>query len=739
MSTPSKPSLFDRYILASGVVLALAGAAPAFGADYMVDSNSGQIMQKVVVGGTSFYAIVGQINGTEFISSVNADGVREFRFKGDLTLNADDTVRGTGARPISFIAGGNAYIAPGAVIDVSAVGDTPGAGGGSGGSGGTGGVGGEGAQTLYAFPSNDITDPETRFEYHGGAGGNRGGGGDPNEHQPFFFTSAMESDGHDGRAGSEGDIGASGTGGTSGSEGTSAFGASAQSAQAGPGGEGGVRSENKAAAGTGGEGGKIKYWGIFLGINGPDEDISNAQAGTNGSAGDRGQDGVTGIYAQGGSHDAAFDSLELVGGNGGAGGGGGGGGAGGNSGGGGGGGGQGADANGVGPDGGYGNGGSGGWGGLGGDGGDGGAGGDGGGGGGAFELSALGHLEMHGTILARGGAGGEGEMGETGQAGEAGYNGYKGVISYDEDYSSTANDGADGGRGGDGGDGGNGGRGGDGGSGAGGTLKLVATDIRTDAGAKLDTEGGHNPVSDSDPGDDGRVLMGSTAAPSGDDPEVIAKSTYTYYGGPTATNRYGSSGNPIETPLIPDLMGGAEAFGILDTYDSLTMPDFNDTIFASERDQGYAALLMKYDDTTLFTGLDYAGYDIVAFVNLLDISLDNAEFWGAGTATAFSLYSGGWINDPLFGGTGDVLLSALSPYAIYLTLVPEYANGYTGLRAEFDIDGRHYADAWSGTGEKILAIGQRISEVAQVSEPGTLALMLAGLGGIPAWRRRRSR
>jgi hypothetical protein len=100
--------------------------------------------------------------------------------------------------------------------------------------------------------------------------------------------------------------------------------------------------------------------------------------------------------------------------------------------------------------------------------------------------------------------------------------------------------------------------------------------------------------------------------------------------------------------------------------------------------------------------------------------------------------TGGWANDALFGGSGDTLLSALSANAIYLTLVPEYSNNFTDIRAEFDLDGQHYAGAWGGTGDKVLAIGQRIIPVAQVPEPGTLGLLLLGLGAIPLWRRRKA-
>ncbi|NBB78549.1 MAG: hypothetical protein GVY36_03780, partial [Verrucomicrobia bacterium] len=88
------------------------------------------------------------------------DGTVRIVVKGDFTLGANDTFRGTGTFPVLVEVGDDAEIASGAIIDFAGVGTVPGAGGGgasSGGNGGSGGEGGEGGE--------------------GGSGGRGGSGG----------------------------------------------------------------------------------------------------------------------------------------------------------------------------------------------------------------------------------------------------------------------------------------------------------------------------------------------------------------------------------------------------------------------------------------------------------------------------------------------------------------------------------------------------------------------------------
>src|SRR5262249_43230889 len=80
--------------------------------------------------------------GQPFTASVNG-GIAQFVIPGDLHIPAD-TVTVHGANAASVVVGGNGVIDPGAVFDVSANGQTPGAGGGRGGNAGPGGTGGGG-------------------------------------------------------------------------------------------------------------------------------------------------------------------------------------------------------------------------------------------------------------------------------------------------------------------------------------------------------------------------------------------------------------------------------------------------------------------------------------------------------------------------------------------------------------------------------------------------------------------
>ncbi|MBK1669042.1 hypothetical protein CKO28_13470, partial [Rhodovibrio sodomensis] len=99
---------------------------PAKAATITVDTDAGTI--NGVASGGSF-------NGTPFTTQVIGNVMR-FQFAGDLTIDDDDRVVGTGSRGASFFAGNNANIGARVTFDFSAIGATPGAGGGSGGTAG---------------------------------------------------------------------------------------------------------------------------------------------------------------------------------------------------------------------------------------------------------------------------------------------------------------------------------------------------------------------------------------------------------------------------------------------------------------------------------------------------------------------------------------------------------------------------------------------------------------------------
>ncbi len=370
----------------------------------------------------------GTFNGTTWYA-YRSGGIAYFVFQGDLNIPTNSTVIVEGEDPVEFVVADNVIMGTGVVIDTSAVGATPGAGGGAGGQG----------QTLGGFPGN---------AGGGGAGGFQYGSGNG------YATSR--------------NAGRSGTGGQAGYGGVSGVpGSPAQNSSSGGGSAGGGGAAPTSATETGGTNG-LGGIGQLDGPNGR----QSAQSGTNGGN----ASGVGGNGANGSGGENTGTALNLTGG---GGGGGGGAGAGGASGGGGGGGGGVTIASTelLG-----GNGGEGGFGGF------GGTGGSGGGGGGAFEIMAYGQIATGDSgssdasftaVGAQGAAGGSGEAGKAGSAGEPDST----VKISGVNVSSGA--------GGNGGSGTAGGSGGNGGGGAGGTIVFDGTDVE-DANSTINVAGGND-------------------------------------------------------------------------------------------------------------------------------------------------------------------------------------------------------------------------------------------------------
>ena len=197
-------------------LLLVVAAAPSAAAPILINTDTGVITVNGVDSG-------GILNGTPFTTQV-VGGVMQFRFQGDLNINAGDAVTGVGARGASLYAGNNANIGAGATFNFSASGATPGAGGGNagtGGSGPTGGVGGLGG--------------------NGGAGGSGGSGSDLGG-SLISFSSPAGSPGNNGNPGISGNFGNAGNFGSAGSAGGSGINATASGGAAGAGGGRGVGS-----------------------------------------------------------------------------------------------------------------------------------------------------------------------------------------------------------------------------------------------------------------------------------------------------------------------------------------------------------------------------------------------------------------------------------------------------------------------------------------------------------------
>lgn len=423
----------------------------------------------------------------------------------------------------------------------------------------------------------------------GGSGGAGGQGGDAGPTVIGFLGGSAESggrgrDGGDGGVSEFGGAGGLGAGDVTGNRGFGGGGHTfGTSVPVNSGGRGGAGGDHGSGFESGDDGGN--------GDNGADGD--------DGSAGFNGRD-AKGINA---------NNRSLIAGSGGGGGGGGAGGAGGSGGGGGGAGGNGdavvsENRGGDGADGGDGS-----------DGGDGGDGGRGAAGGGAVGLEAAGRLTVRNSSA---NASSSGPL--AGSAGEAGkFNGSGGGTG--AKAASVAFPGGDGGDSGAGGFGGAGGAGGDGGFGAGGTVRLTGSIVSFD-GASADV---------STPTDaDGKVVVernaGSLAGLTIDGP-----SSAITFSGPTAENRHLSGGG--ETPILPDLVGGVGASGVLANFNASSAA-FGGALDGAASDDW--AALTRLDDSSAIFGVDFVDFDLVLLTNLTNDVLLNGKLGASVIEDGFS-------------------------------------------------------------------------------------------------------
>ena len=589
--------------------------------------------------------------GAAFDTFITSDGKAQLRIKGDLHIPGV-TVNVVGSRPLSLLVGDDVVIDPGAVFNLAASGAQAGPGGGGAGTGGTGGGGGTGGANFTFF--NPFTGQLVRF---GGTGGNGGGGGDGGD-RFFLFNNPDGSPGGSGVPSGSGVTGGSGASGTSGTAGGNGYNNAGGAGFAGGGGAG-------AGAGSGG-------LGRTGGAGGGEG--NNGGSGSSMAGGFGGFGGVGGPGG-GGRNDVTGSDISGGGGGAGAGGAGGGGGGGAGSGGSGGGGGGGGEGGLFGQGGNGGAGGSGGTGGVGGSGGVGGIGGGGGAGGGALEIVARGRITISDSSFNAAGSNGtfgsfgsSGNAGTTGSAGSAGSAGQAGGFS--------AEDGGNGGAGaagGSGGSGGFGGFGGFGGGGAGGTVKLSGTVVTSD-NAQIDAHGGFGGNS----GAQGRFILGSNAGAFeffdlGTDQDLVHANEQ-FFNGPLERNPFIGGAGSTSTPLLPGLLGGAAAYGLLE-IDATAL--LGSAVFAAAP-TGAPLALIRVDGAIAGLLEGFAGYDLLLLVNLTDQAVDAPQLGVGQVAFQTALLQSGFGTLTEFGGTGNAqTLTQLLGHKVYATLIPEATAFFT--------------------------------------------------------------
>jgi hypothetical protein len=232
-----------------------------------------------------------------------------------------------------------------------------------------------------------------------------------------------------------------------------------------------------------------------------------------------------------------------------------------------------------------------------------------------------------------------------------------------------------------------------------------------------------------DDGKDGRVVVGSNAAFGFSSSHVINARTEVYDGLREANPFI--KGSP-QTPLIPDLAGGAEGFGLLN---GLTARSSDILGLIGFVPHGAVAALLELPVGPVGYGEDFTGYDMLLFINMSSSALASPMLGidpaGLDPTFSSSLLLGGVANDVQFGGSGARVMSSLGGYAIYATLIPEggtiFNIGYDGLTAGgIDLsknNGRMFVDALGAT--------------LPVPEPTSWTMFVVGLSAMALMARRR--
>ena len=133
--------------------------------------------------------------------------------------------------------------------------------------------------------------------------------------------------------------------------------------------------------------------------------------------------------------------------------------------------------------------------------------------------------------------------------------------------------------------------------------------------------------------------------------------------------------------MIPDLQGGAEAFGL-----TTLSPAVFGNLFANAPAGTGAALYRVHLGPGIYSN-DFSGYDSSLLVNLSGCSPGRSAA-RRGADSLHTLLQEGYLNNPEFGGSGTEVLTSLAANGVYMTLVPSSTTTFNAL---FDFNGSLHA------------------------------------------------
>ena len=115
------------------------------------------------------------------------------------------------------------------------------------------------------------------------------------------------------------------------------------------------------------------------------------------------------------------------------------------------------------------------------------------------------------------------------------------------------------------------------------------------------------------------------------------------------------------------MAGGADVYGLTGLHANDILPA---SVF-SNAPQSAAALLFRLDSGMLNFNHDFAGHDLLLFVNLSEDEAIDDPKWGVGVLQ--NLKTRGTVRNPLFtlGAGGAINLTQLGALEVYATLVPD--------------------------------------------------------------------